>query len=587
MIRHHVTMPTSKTFATIDLTSMPWSTYGSWLNFSRPQMAEFQPLGPGLYLRSNHSRGHIMRELARIQLISDGKIIEPVEEVHPDRLVLKPSIEATTQIEIIFDRDGNIGIQSDDNLGLLVRAAIPEAGIVRHQAAHVVAYEEANNRFVLNIRTAIRRYGFQCTRGLMTMDAPFDRERSLKADITLLPSGDGSIECWIDEFWSSWQPKRRSFSKEKTAISQRWQKFQDNFAAVRRKDQQATSLAQWLLWSSIVPPAGLIKRPAILMSRNWMDQVWSWDNCFNAASLAGAHPKLAEDQFLVVADHQDEFGAYPDGINDGFKHYNFSKPPVQGILANWIEQRNPSYFTPARTKTLWRTWAAFTDWWLEQRRLPGAKLCHYLHGNDSGWDNTSLMNKGAPLTAPDLNAFLIRQCRWLAQNSSTEKAARHFNAEADQLSTALVEELWNGEQFIAHLRDGTEVATPSLVTCMPLVIGDDLPTTIQRKVFKHVQRCVTDYGVATEPPDSPYYDPHGYWRGPIWGPSTLLVIEGLIQCKNQRLAKKIAKNYCATCDRSGFAENFEATTGAPLEDKAYTWTAAAYLELLSIARGDQ
>jgi hypothetical protein len=33
------------------------------------------------------------------------------------------------------------------------------------------------------------------------------------------------------------------------------------------------------------------------------------------------------------------------------------------------------------------------------------------------------------------------------------------------------------------------------------------------------------------------------------------------------------------CERSGFAENFDALTGNGLRDRAYTWTAAAYLVL--------
>jgi hypothetical protein len=31
------------------------------------------------------------------------------------------------------------------------------------------------------------------------------------------------------------------------------------------------------------------------------------------------------------------------------------------------------------------------------------------------------------------------------------------------------------------------------------------------------------------------------------------------------------------CERSGFAENFDALTGDGLRDRAYTWTASCYL----------
>ncbi|WP_245984053.1 hypothetical protein [Lentzea flaviverrucosa] len=35
----------------------------------------------------------------------------------------------------------------------------------------------------------------------------------------------------------------------------------------------------------------------------------------------------------------------------------------------------------------------------------------------------------------------------------------------------------------------------------------------------------------------------------------------------------------ATCEESGFAENFDALTGEGLRDRAYAWTAGAYLLL--------
>ena len=78
----------------------------------------------------------------------------------------------------------------------------------------------------------------------------------------------------------------------------------------------------------MVPPHKSLKRQAILMSKWGMNNVWSWDNCFNAMAMAKGFPELAEDQMLLMADYQDEFGAYPDAINDLDYHFNFHKPPI-------------------------------------------------------------------------------------------------------------------------------------------------------------------------------------------------------------------------------------------------------------------
>ena len=80
-------------------------------------------------------------------------------------------------------------------------------------------------------------------------------------------------------------------------------------------------------------------------------------------------------------------------------------------------------------------------------------------------------------------------------------------------------------------------------------------------------------------PSSPHYQADGYWRGPIWAPSTVLIEDGLRRAGHIDLADEISRRFRALCERSGFAENFDAQTGAGLRDRAYTWTASSYLIL--------
>ena len=71
----------------------------------------------------------------------------------------------------------------------------------------------------------------------------------------------------------------------------------------------------------------------------------------------------------------------------------------------------------------------------------------------------------------------------------------------------------------------------------------------------------------------------GYWCGPIWAPSTMLVEDGLRRAGQVKLADEISRRFLRLCEQSGFAENFDALTGEGLRDHAYTWTAATYLIL--------
>jgi len=57
------------------------------------------------------------------------------------------------------------------------------------------------------------------------------------------------------------------------------------------------------------------------------------------------------------------------------------------------------------------------------------------------------------------------------------------------------------------------------------------------------------------------------------------MVEALAACGELDLARSLARKFCDLCAASGFAENFDALTGAALRDRAYTWTASVFLIL--------
>ena len=59
----------------------------------------------------------------------------------------------------------------------------------------------------------------------------------------------------------------------------------------------------------------------------------------------------------------------------------------------------------------------------------------------------------------------------------------------------------------------------------------------------------------------------------------MLLADGLARAGARELADAAAAGFRRACALSGFAENFDAGTGAGLRDRAYTWTAAGYLIL--------
>ncbi len=60
------------------------------------------------------------------------------------------------------------------------------------------------------------------------------------------------------------------------------------------------------------------------------------------------------------------------------------------------------------------TLTRMTEFWLKYR-MSTYGLPFYVHGNDSGWDNSTLFNEGIPVITPDLSAYLINQIDFLSE----------------------------------------------------------------------------------------------------------------------------------------------------------------------------
>ena len=193
--------------------------------------------------------------------------------------------------------------------------------------------------------------------------------------------------------------------------------------------------------------------------------------------------------------------------------------------------------------------------------------------------------KGVPLVASDLSALLVVQMDVLSRLSRAlgwREDADCWAQRADDLFAGLMRELWRGDHFVARLaNDGTDVESASLIPWLPLVLGDRLPAMARFCLRQGIEEHLTEWGLATERVDSPDYSEDGYWRGPIWAPSTFLAVTGLARSGHADLANVVAERFCKLCAKSGFAENYNAITGAPLRDPAYTWTASVFLLLAS------
>lgn len=564
----------------LDISAVSFSRFGSYIAFTRLEGETYtsQGLPEGIWLRSVH--GDSADEVIHLELIKDGRPVPCTTRNTASTLSL---CGRTGQVDICLPTPDTVRIRVT-NIGLRLTA--------RNFRNHG-AIPEPDGNWVLNLARAFRSYRLIPLGGAFSMDAPWTTKHCEHIVADVVAEGETPAELAIEEF--SWiqppQDHSAPFDVLADAVQAGFEQFCKPYLDCRPHLRDTAAKAAYLNWSCVVQPHRLIKRHAIFMSKNGMTNVWAWDHAFNALATCLTDRDLAWDQIMVIFDHQHETGQIPDFVNDVRYLTVFVKPPIHGwILARMIDYSGP--LSHERLEQAYEMLSRWTNWWLTYRDPDGDGLPVYWHGNDSGWDNGTVFDLPFPVKSADLAAFLVVQMDTLAGFAvrlGRDVEAERWRQKADATSDALIATLWDGRRFrsVSTVTRAHAAASDSIFGCLPIILGKRLPPAIRKALVTEIHRHMTEWGPATEYPGSPVYDPKGYWRGPIWAPPTMILVDGLLAAGETGLARDIASRFCALCKKSGFAENFNALTGAPLCDRGYTWTSSVFLLLTKAYASDE
>ncbi len=508
--------------------------------------------------------------LLRLALPAD---LERAAVLHPDALVFAGGSGAS--LSIAFLSPDSVAIRSR-NCPIRLRSA---AGKYDYAQAHGSGARVCVARQDMQCGILARRGTLQCSvsRNGLASDA---------IDVIVTPQ-DGAAEAVVSFFQV--EPSNAADGDLEVALAS----SRASFSSYHRRwppplEEHGSGflLASYILWSALVPAEGVLTRPAVYMSKNCMNNIWSWDNCFVALGLSLQNARLAFDQMAVIFDAQHESGRLPDFINDRYRYWSFTKPPVHGWAFSALRQKAPEFYTPDILELIVGWLEAQAAHWLSGPAYEG--LPAYRHGNDAGWDNATAFSEGGPIVTPDLATFLVLTLDEVAdccgRLGRSERAAA-AKLRADGLVVSLLRVLWTGEGFVSrHQTTGKIVeGGKSLLAFMPLLLGQRLPPECRVKLIAALKRpgeFLSDHGLATEALDSPFYRRDGYWRGPIWAPATALLVSALDASGGEAFADELARRFCAMANRSGMAENFDARSGEGLCDPAFAWTSAVYMILV-------
>ena len=560
----------TQTVSMFDPRLVPASAPDSWLALTGPTGWTGCP--PGLYVRTCHNSSG--GEAFLIELLDGNGMVLPAEPVSTPGMTFLES--DTVRAELAFAPGGSLRIR--------VRG-----GRLRLTMQHLTSYAPLCHRIdarrlQVSLTILNSQFALTCLAGRLDLDAPWAGDHSELGLITLAPADGTWAEMALEDMQSSWPATehRESFQEVVERREVEYATFCSPLPPVPPGQEAARELAGYIMWSCGVPQRNRVVRPVILMSKAGMNRVWSWDHCFNALGLCTSHPDLAWHQFQAFVEHQDADGCLPDCYNAGHHIWEFVKPPIHGwALLRMMEWADPGI---ARLKEAYEPLVRWTRWWMNHRDHDGDGLVEIHHGNDTGADNSTLMGLGMPLASPEITADLVVQLDCLAKVA--RRLGRNWDADlwseqsARLLATHQRLQWAEGEpRAVVPGRGAQPQPGDALQPWMSVILGERLPPAHATACTNALSRLRCCAGLATESQTSPRYERDGYWRGPAWGAYTLIGCDGLRRCGQESLARSIAGDFMANCARSGFAENFAADDGAPLRDKAYTWTAGVYLTM--------
>jgi putative isomerase len=334
--------------------------------------------------------------------------------------------------------------------------------------------------------------------------------------------------------------KKPDVEQDLNEIKSDWSIFRKSMPSTLPEFHDSALRSWFNLWSSTVPARGNYKYPGVIMSKDFMSSIWSWDHCFNALALSLSNIKAALEQFFLPFELQAANGALPDYVNPELEVvWGVTKPPIHGWCFNKLMDAYDLDLDVL--KKAYKHLSLWTQWWMQYNDVDGDGVPDYPMGCDSGWDNSTVFDLGYYVESPDLCAYLIIQMNTLSRishklgNSDDEG---HWKVEAQKLYSLFNSHSWVNGCYVAkvsHSHEFDEYPT-SLITLIPLILGELLDDDRKNKMISDLKKYyLTDYGLATEYYRGKYYKSDNYWRGSIWAPSTYIIVDGLWRAGEKEL----------------------------------------------------
>jgi len=323
-----------------------------------------------------------------------------------------------------------------------------------------------------------------------------------------------------------------------------------------------------LIRQCILPPEGKCSYNYYVYSR---EPTWGWGHAgqvFHESLTMLAYvymdPQSAMNSQRVYMERQWDNGY----INYRTGPYLDETIPYQNqytTSAPWFNWENWEIYKVTQDKNFlkeaYESGKKFYKFWLENRDEDKDGLCEWgghavlesvRDGYVAVWDQVGWPSN---FEALDLNCMLVMEAKSLANMAKElgkEDEYNYWINEANKKSELINKYMWDEETgFYYHVhkidhdfgyKAPNDLKRKEIIGFLPLWAG----IATQRQAEKLIQHLLNPaefwrkYGVPTLSAADKYYNPHGYWNGPVWVQWQYLIFRGLINYGYLDIAKKLA-----------------------------------------------
>ena len=341
----------------------------------------------------------------------------------------------------------------------------------------------------------------------------------------------------------------------------------------------------------------------------WFTDFWGRDMFI---SMPGA--VLCTGQFDTARDILASFARYQDTISTSPTYGRVpNRLNLEGILYNTTDG-TPRFVMQVHDYLKYTGDTAFVAemypqllsyyrWWYEKRDHNRNGMCEYgaTDGTleaaawESGMDNAirfdgavMLKNEGyedawsMDQESVDLNAYLALECKLLKKFSSLLKIPFDAPDYSSQVADYFFDKNIN---FFCdrRLKDGSFIEEPGCEAYTPLWtrIATQAQVDSMLPMLQDTAKFSTYIPFPTIAADNPKYNPHGYWRGPIWLDQTYFAIRGLRNYGYNRLADEytlqVFDRLSGLKEGAPIHENYGTHTGERLKAPHFSWSSSHLL----------